>query len=160
MTKKAHLTEGPVWRTILGMTGPMTVGMVGMVAFNLIDTFFIGKLGTEPLAAMGYSLSVVMFQGAISMGLGVGASALISRAIGRGDHPLVQRLTVDATFYETLAIAYNQSSKTTACSSAECVEANRSRTSFHRWRWKRADCMTCTFLRTIGWRPMVRVCFN
>jgi putative MATE family efflux protein len=96
MKKTACLTEGPVWRTILGMTGPMTVGMVGMVAFNLIDTFFIGKLGTEPLAAMGYSLSVVMFQGAISMGLGVGASALISRAIGRGDHPLVQRLTVDA----------------------------------------------------------------
>ncbi len=104
MAKKAHLTEGPVGRTILGMTGPMIIGMVGMVAFNLVDTYFISKLGTEPLAAMGYSLPVVMFQGAISMGLGVGASALISRAIGRGDHALVQRLTVDALFLSVLLV--------------------------------------------------------
>ncbi len=94
--KRAVLTTGPIASTIIRLTGPMAVGMIGMVVFNLVDTYFIGQLGTEALAAMGYTFPVVMLQGAISMGLGVGASAVISRAIGRGDHEGVQRLTVDA----------------------------------------------------------------
>lgn len=96
MNKRAVLTTGAIGPTIINLTLPMMVGMVGMVAFNLIDTYFIGKLGTEALAAMGYTFPVVMLQGVISMGLGVGASSVISRAIGSGDHAGVQRLTVDA----------------------------------------------------------------
>ena len=96
MKSKVDLTQGPVSRAIVTMTLPMMVGMVGMVAFNLVDTYFIGQLGTDALAAMSFTLPVVMMQGAISMGLGVGASAVISRAIGEGDAEKVKRLTTDA----------------------------------------------------------------
>ncbi len=74
----------------------MMMGIVAMVAFNLADTFFVGQLGTTHLAAISFTFPVVMVIGSISMGLGVGASAVISRAIGAGNHEKVIRLTTDA----------------------------------------------------------------
>ena len=48
---EAKLIEGHIGKTLAKMTIAMTLGMVGMVAFNLIDTFFVGRLGTDQLAA-------------------------------------------------------------------------------------------------------------
>ncbi len=76
----------------------MMIGMIGMVMFNLIDTFFVGRLGTVPLAAMSYTFPVIMLLGSISVGIGVGAASVIARAIGNGDNRSVQRLTTDSLF--------------------------------------------------------------
>ena len=92
----AKLIEGPIGKTLTKMTIAMTLGMVGMVAFNLIDTFFIGKLGTDQLAAISFTFPVVLVVSSIALGLGFGASAVISRAIGEGDQHKVQRLTTDS----------------------------------------------------------------
>ena len=92
----AKLIEGPIGKTLTKMTIAMTLGMVGMVAFNLIDTFFVGKLGTNQLAALSFTFPVVLVVSSIALGLGFGASAVISRAIGEGDHHKVQRLTTDS----------------------------------------------------------------
>ncbi|MFH1692548.1 MAG: MATE family efflux transporter [Candidatus Omnitrophota bacterium] len=78
------------------MTIPMIWGLFSLMIFNLVDTYFISKLGTVPLAAIGFTFPIVMVVGGVSMGLGVAASSLISRAIGKGDHAEVQRLTVDS----------------------------------------------------------------
>ena len=92
----AKLIEGPIGKTLTKMTIAMTLGMVGMVAFNLVDTFFVGKLGTDQLAALSFTFPVVLVVSSIALGLGFGASAVISRAIGVGDHHKVQRLTTDS----------------------------------------------------------------
>ncbi|RKX84977.1 MAG: MATE family efflux transporter [Spirochaetes bacterium] len=86
------------------LTGPMMIGMIGMVIFNLVDTLYIGRLGTQALAAMSFTLPVVLLQGSISMGLGVGASSVISRAVGAGNHTLVKRLTTDSLFLSVLIV--------------------------------------------------------
>ena len=82
---KARLIEGPVGKTLVGMTLPMMIGIVGMVAFNLVDTFFVGRLGTLELAAMGFTFPVVMVVSSIARGLGVGplrfCPALSAKAI-------------------------------------------------------------------------------
>lgn len=106
MKNRAKLTEGSVSKLILQQTGPMIIGMLSIVIFNLVDTYFIGKLGTEALAAMGFTIPIVMLQGAIAMGLGVGASAVISRAIGTGDNKQVKRLTTDSLFLSFLIVAF------------------------------------------------------
>lgn len=104
MSGNAKLTEGSVSQTILSQTGPMIIGMLGIVIFNLADTYFIGKLGTEALAAMSFTLPVVMLQGAIAMGLGVGTSAVVSHAIGTGDNNKVKRLTTDSLLLSVLIV--------------------------------------------------------
>lgn len=95
-TPKAKLTEGPIAKTLIKLTIPMVFAMLGMIAFNLIDTFFVGQLGTNELAAMGFTFPVVMIISSVAMGLGIGASAVISRAIGEGNHDKVKRLTTDS----------------------------------------------------------------
>jgi putative MATE family efflux protein len=80
----------------------MIIGVFGVIALNLIDSYFVGKMGALELAALGFTLPVVMILGAIGMGLGVGASAVISRAIGEGDTPKVRRLTTDSLVLATL----------------------------------------------------------
>ncbi len=74
----------------------MMVGIIGMVMFNLVDTYFVGRLGKLHLAAMSFTFPVVMVLQSIALGLGIGASAVIARAIGEGDHHRVQRLTTDS----------------------------------------------------------------
>lgn len=106
MNRKATLTIAPVPSVILKQTGPMIIGMLGIVIFNLVDTYFIGKLGTEALAAMGFTIPIVMLQGAIAMGLGVGTSAVVSRAIGVGDEKEVKRLTTDSLLLSVLIVSF------------------------------------------------------
>ena len=91
-----QLVDGPVGKTLVRLTLPMSVGILGMVAFNLVDTFFVGRLGTLELAAMSFTFPVVLVVGSIARGLGVGTTAVISRAIGEGDHQKVQRMTTDS----------------------------------------------------------------
>lgn len=83
-------------RTLLRLTAPMVAGIFAIVAFNFADTYFVAKLGTRELAAIAFTFPVVMLIGSVALGLGVGAASVISRAIGRGDHTRVRRLTTDS----------------------------------------------------------------
>ena len=105
-TTKPRLTEGPVAKTLFNLTVPMIFGMVGMVAFNLVDTFFVGQLGTLELAALSFTFPIIMVIGSLAMGIGTGASAVISQAIGRGDHHKVKRLTTDSLILSFLLVAF------------------------------------------------------
>jgi len=96
MNQKNRLTQGSVTKNLISLTIPMVFGMFSMVAFNLIDTFFISRIGTEELAAMSFTFPVVMFVGSVALGFGVATASVVSRAIGRGDHHQVQRLTTDS----------------------------------------------------------------
>jgi putative MATE family efflux protein len=93
---KAVLIEGPPGRTLARLTLPMVAGIVGMVAFNLTDTFFVGRIGTTELAALSFTFPVVLVLQRLTLGIGIGASAVISRAVGRGDAHEVRRLTTDS----------------------------------------------------------------
>ncbi|MBN1360205.1 MAG: hypothetical protein JW993_06420 [Sedimentisphaerales bacterium] len=98
----ANLTAGPIGSTLARLTAPMLVGIVAMMAFNVVDTFFVSRLGTIPLAAMTLTFPVVMVIGTFTLGLGVGAMAVISQGIGAGNGGGIRRWSTDAL---TLAAA-------------------------------------------------------
>ncbi len=102
---KLRLTEGNVGSTLVKLTIPMIWGVFAIIAFNLVDTYFVGQLGTEPLAAMSFTFPVVMTLGSLSMGLGVGASSVISRAIGEGDRQRVKKFTTNSLTLAVTAVA-------------------------------------------------------
>lgn len=88
------LTEGSVGLILFQLTIPMVLGIISVVIFNLVDTYFVGQLGTVQLAAMSFTFPVVMTFGNLAMGLGIGASSVIARAIGKGDYTKVQQYTI------------------------------------------------------------------
>jgi len=82
MRKRAkNLTEGNIKKLLFKLAWPMFLGMMGMVIFNIADTYFIGRLGVKQLAAMSFTFPVVMFINALSQSIGIGTSSLISRNI-------------------------------------------------------------------------------
>ncbi|MDA3938856.1 MAG: MATE family efflux transporter [Spirochaetia bacterium] len=102
---KANLTEGNITKLLIRLTLPMMAGMISMIIFNLVDTFYIGQLGKNELAAMSFTFPVVMIVQSIALGLGMGTSSVVSRAIGKGDSSKVRRLSTDALFLAAIIVA-------------------------------------------------------
>ena len=75
---------------------PASVGMFFNTMYNVVDTFWAGQLSPEALAAL--SLSLIPFIGllAVGFGLGQGACALISNALGTEDNDQASRLVAQA----------------------------------------------------------------
>lgn len=96
MKKSRNLTEGEIRPLLTSLTIPMIFGMLGIIAFNLADTYFVGKLGTIQLAALTFTFPVVLVINSINLGLGVGAASVIARAVGEGNHNRVVRLSTDS----------------------------------------------------------------
>ncbi|MFT2091582.1 MATE family efflux transporter [Paraglaciecola sp. 2405UD69-4] len=68
--------------TIRKMTAPMIIGMIVMMTFGLVDTFFIGMLGTQELAAISFTFPVTFTVISLNIGLGIGTSAVIAKQLG------------------------------------------------------------------------------
>jgi putative MATE family efflux protein len=94
--KRASLLEGPEGRHLLRLALPMVAGILAMMGFNMIDTFFVARLGTLPLAAMTLTFPLVMVAGSVSLGISVSTSIAVSRAFGGNRPEDVKRLTTDA----------------------------------------------------------------
>jgi putative MATE family efflux protein len=83
--KPINLLEDPVAETIKRMTIPMIYGMILLMTFNLVDTFFVGLLGTQPLAAISFTFPITFTVISLTIGLGIGTSAVIAKALGKGN---------------------------------------------------------------------------
>jgi len=92
----APLTVGPVGKHLASLTIPMVIGMIAMISYGLADTYFVGQLGTLPLAAMSFTFPVAFIMNGISLGIGTGTSSVLARLMGSGDRRAVQRLTTHA----------------------------------------------------------------
>ncbi|MGB0732862.1 MAG: MATE family efflux transporter [Pontibacterium sp.] len=95
MSTKANLVQDPIKPTLVRMTVPMMFGIVSLMLFNLVDLFFIGQLGTEPLAAVGFTFPVTFSITSLGIGLGVGTSATLGRLMGAGERNKASCLATD-----------------------------------------------------------------
>ncbi|MCE0493931.1 MATE family efflux transporter [Vibrio salinus] len=84
MHDKHGLLTDPIPDVLRRMTIPMTFGMIAVLMFNLVDTFFISLLGTDALAAVSYTFPVTFGINCITMGIGVGLSVQIGKLLGQG----------------------------------------------------------------------------
>ena len=78
------LTKGPVLGHLLKLALPATIGYFFNTMYNVVDTFWAGKLSTDSLA--GLSLNFPLFLLILSVGVGFssGTGALIANEIGAG----------------------------------------------------------------------------
>lgn len=104
--KNRDLTNGKVGKQLVNLALPMLFGMLGMVIFNLADTFFVGKLGVKQLAAMSFSFPVIMFINSLSSGVGIGTASLISRNIVRSERIEVKMMASRAIVLGVIAVVF------------------------------------------------------
>ena len=80
------LTRGPVMRSMLLFAIPMILGDLLQQCYNVADTLIVGRFaGTDALAAVGSSYSLMTFLTSILLGLCMGSGALFSMRFGRRD---------------------------------------------------------------------------
>ena len=80
------LTTGSLTRHLLKTTSFMLVSMAFQTLCFLVDLFWVGRLGTAAVAAVGIAGNLSLVVLAVSQVLGVGATTLVSHASGRKDH--------------------------------------------------------------------------
>ena len=79
------LTKGTVLGTIYRTSAPLVIANVLQTTLTLVDTLFVGKLGSNALAAVGIGFPVFLLITLIGSSLGVGVVSLVSRRIGSGE---------------------------------------------------------------------------
>jgi putative MATE family efflux protein len=93
---KPNLIEDPVGSTLYRTAVPTTIGAVAVILYYLVDTFFVSLLGTNELAALGFTFPATIMVTYFGVGLGIGTSALIGRALGGRNHLQAQEATYAA----------------------------------------------------------------
>ena len=96
-----QLIEAPITPTLLRLAAPNVLVMVVQASVGLIETYFVGKLGTDALAGVALVFPALMLMQMMSAGaMGGGISSAIARALGAG-----RRADADALALHALAIA-------------------------------------------------------
>src|SRR5580698_609498 len=92
------LIEAPIVATLLRLAAPNMLVMLAQSSVGLVETYFVGKLGTDPLAGVALVFPVVMLMQMMSAGaMGGGISSAIARALGSCRRDDANALALHAT---------------------------------------------------------------
>ena len=74
------MTEGPIWKHIVVFALPVFLGSLFQQMYNVVDSLVVGNfLGSEALAAVGSSSSLIFLLTGLFQGIFIGAGVVVSR---------------------------------------------------------------------------------
>ncbi len=82
MSQSIKLTKDPIWFLLRKVTIPASVGSLFQTFYNLVDTWFAGRISAEAIAAIAKSFPIYFTIIAIGVGLTAGTNTLIGNNIG------------------------------------------------------------------------------
>ena len=83
-------------RTVLNLALPIMVSMLSYTFMSVVDTLFVGRLGTAPLAAIGLAITMVWLVYGFGNGLLAGARVVISQHMDAGNERVAREITWQA----------------------------------------------------------------
>ena len=92
---QARLVQGPISKGLLRLTAPVILGITANLGAALLEAFFLAQVSTATLAAYSFTFPVTGALMSISLGISIGLSSVLARAVGGGDHDQVRRLASD-----------------------------------------------------------------
>ena len=78
-------TEGPVGPALVALSIPMVLEMSMESLFAVVDVFYVSRVSANAVATVGITESMLMIVYTVAMGLGIGATAVVSRRTGEKD---------------------------------------------------------------------------
>jgi putative MATE family efflux protein len=85
MSETAKLTSGSIRGHLVSQTLPMIIGVAAIMSIGLVDSYYIGQLGSDELAAISFVFPISMAMGSLGVGVMVGINSIVARALGEGD---------------------------------------------------------------------------
>lgn len=90
--QQRRITEGVIWKQLLAFFFPILMGTFFQQMYNTVDTVVVGRVvGTEALAAVGATGSLVSMVNGFFIGVSSGATVVLSQFYGAGDREGVSR---------------------------------------------------------------------
>ncbi|WP_324076659.1 MAG: MATE family efflux transporter [Erythrobacter sp.] len=87
----AKLVSGSIPRHLVNQTLPAVIGVAAIMSIGIVDAYFIGQLGSAPLAAISFIFPVAVASTSLGVGVMVGINSVVARALGEGDHASAER---------------------------------------------------------------------
>lgn len=82
MSKKLNLTKDPIWYLLRKVTIPASVGSLFQTFYNLVDTWFAGRISAEAIGAIAKSFPIYFVIIAVGVGIGAATNASIGNLLG------------------------------------------------------------------------------
>jgi Na+-driven multidrug efflux pump len=78
-------TSGPIAAALIAMSVPIILANLLQSAYQMIDTFWVGRLGEAAVAAVSLTFPVLFLSFSVGIGLSIAATVLVAQAAGRKD---------------------------------------------------------------------------
>ena len=91
MSEAAKLTRGSIRGHLVSQTLPTIIGVAAIMSIGLVDSYYIGQLGSDQLAAIAFVFPIAMAMGSLGVGVMVGINSIVARALGEGDQDKAAR---------------------------------------------------------------------
>lgn len=98
----ARLVSGSIPGHLVSQTLPAVIGVAAIMSIGIVDAYFIGQLGSAPLAAISFIFPVAVASTSLGVGVMVGINSVVARALGEGD---MDRAAKRANFGIVFALA-------------------------------------------------------
>lgn len=79
------LVSGSIPRHLVSQTLPAVIGVAAIMSIGIVDAYFIGQLGSAPLAAISFIFPITVASTSLGVGVMVGINSVVARALGEGD---------------------------------------------------------------------------
>ena len=100
--KRQYMLETPVKKLVCTLAGPTILSMLITSFYNMVDTFFVGKINTQATAAVGIVFSLMAIVQAIGFFIGHGSGNYISRKLGAKEIEEAEKMSA-VGFFSALA---------------------------------------------------------
>ncbi len=100
--KRQYMLETPVKKLVCTLAGPTILSMLITSFYNMVDTFFVGKINTQATAAVGIVFSLMAIVQAIGFFFGHGSGNYISRKLGAKEIEEAEKMSA-VGFFSALA---------------------------------------------------------
>lgn len=92
MSKQRNLTEGSIIRSLITISIPIVMSNLLQTAYQITDTFWVGRLSAEAVAAVSLSFPVTFLLISIGGGLPIAGTVLIAQYKGKGDTKMMNHV--------------------------------------------------------------------
>ncbi|CAM2009371.1 MATE family efflux transporter [Acanthopleuribacter pedis] len=100
--KSRDYTKGPITRSIILLAIPMVLEMIMESLFTIADVYFVAQLGSEHVAVLGITESVMVSVFAVGIGLSLATTAIVARRVGEKNAEAARKSATQAVFLSLL----------------------------------------------------------
>jgi Na+-driven multidrug efflux pump len=92
MKNKVDLLSGPIDSTLRVFALPLAISFVVHMLYAWVDTFYVSRLGSIQIAAIGISEQLIFFIFTLGGGFAIGSGIVVARKVGEGIRKKLTRL--------------------------------------------------------------------